>query len=411
MTLPRLRPLEAYPFEENGETFYYLRDPQDFAPDPVVVNGLQYFILSLLNGKNSLQDVCRKFEEAFSGVVLSEADLRGLVEQFDGYLLLETPRYQAHLQQLFTDFRESPLRKAWHAGVCYPEDPLLLRQKITEFYLDPAGAGLEARPRSAGGYPLRAILVPHIDLRVGAPCYTHAYRDLAASTDADLFIVLGIAHSGGSGFMIASEKDFETPLGRVETDRAFLAAWEKNLGHSLCEEEFVHRSEHSIEFQLPFLQERLERPFKILPVLCGSMYSYVHHASPDIPDLLAYTESLRRTIRESGRKVFFILSVDLAHMGPKFGDGFAVDENRAEVIKKQDLDMFEVLSRLDRRNFFELVRKDLLKRNVDACGAAYTLLSLMEEGAGELVAYDQNLQRDSNSIVTYGSMLFFGPAW
>jgi hypothetical protein len=73
--------------------------------------------------------------------------------------------------------------------------------------------------------------------------------------------------------------------------------------------------------------------------------------------------------------------------------------------------MFDALSRLDAKAFVDMMAEDLIPRKVDACGAAYTLLSLLEEGEGKVVGYDQNLQPESNSLVSYGSMVFYGPGW
>lgn len=407
---PRLRFVEAYPFEEDGQTFYYLRDPQEHALSPIVVNDPEFFILTLFDGRHSLDDIRSRFAERFDGVELPESSLRHLVEQLDTHFYLDNATFRKRLTTIHAEFHASPVRRPWHAGTCFADEKAALLEQMDEFYTGEGGAGLVGRPRSHAGQALRGILVPHIDLRVGAATYTHGYRDLAVSTDADLFVILGIAHQGGRDFFIATGKDFETPLGTVRTDVEVLERWRELAGTDVTREEIAHRTEHSIEFQLPFLQHRLDgRPFTILPVLCGSMYPWADRSGPDIPELQEQVAALGRAIRESGRKPFFILSVDLAHMGPKFGDPDPITAEAAHQIEVADRGMFDILARLDREAFFDRIRTDLLERNVDACSAAYVFLELMRSGSGELVAYDQNIQHDTGSIVTYGSMLFYGP--
>lgn len=406
---PKLRHLEAYPFEQEGEQFYYLRDPGEVAENSLIFSSPEFFILTLLDGRHSVADIKQRFSSEFNGYALSDDQLQVFLDHLEENFYLESANYQNRVKNIVEEFRGAGVRPAWHAGICYEKDPEALRRQIEGFYTHPDGAGLAAQRRTRNGMNLRAIMVPHIDLRVGAPSYTHAYRDLAVSSDADLFIILGIAHNGGSDFFIATEKDFQTPLGRVQTDIGFLREWSKNAGRDFTREEIYHRSEHSIEFQLPFLQHRIDRPFKILPVLCGSLFPYIQNPTAEIPEIASQVKALRKTIRESNRKVTFILSVDLAHMGPKFGDNFRITPERAAEIRAADYKMFEVLENLDREAFYQLSKKDLMARNVDACPATLALLNLMPEGAAELVAYDQNLQEDSGSVVTYGSMLIYGP--
>jgi AmmeMemoRadiSam system protein B len=118
-------------------------------------------------------------------------------------------------------------------------------------------------------------------------------------------------------------------------------------------------------------------------------------------------KGLKKSLREYKKRVVFVLSVDLAHMGPKFGDAEGITETKAQAIKEADYKMFDVVNRLDSGQYYELMKKDLLPRRVDACAAIYTLLSIMEKGEGKTVGYGQNFQPDTQSLVSYGSMVFY----
>lgn len=410
---PRLRYVEAFPVEQNGQTYFYVRDPLEIAPSPLVMSAVDFFIISLFDGAHSRSDIKLEFARQFGGILLTDQQLQKIIRILDENYYLDTANFREQTNRIIAEFRRSPIRKAWHAGVAYEADPRRLREQLEAFYRHPEGAGITSGKNNTApkGMQLRAIMAPHIDLRVGGPCYTHAYRCLENAPPAELYIILGVAHYGGNDFFVATAKDFETPLGRVETDREFLEAWSRNAGKDLTAEEFAHRSEHSIEFQLPFLQQVLKHSFKILPVLCGSVQPLLQTGdfSKEAAEITRSIEALKRTLREQNKRAIFILSVDLAHLGPKFGDALPVTESDAQRIREADYKMLEILARLDAKSFYRLIAEELLSRRVDACAPAATLLAVMEKGEGKVVAYGQNFQPDTRSMVSYGSMAFYEP--
>lgn len=415
LTHPRLRYVDAFPVEQDGQSFFYLHDPIEVAESALVLSPLEFYIITMFDGEHSRSDIKLKVARRFRGILLTDEQLDQIITILNKHHYLDSAEFRDRFNRLQEEFHRSGVRRAWHAGKSYPEAPDALQQQLDSFYSHPQGAGLPAQESGAAngqetGARLQAILAPHIDLRVGGGCYTHAYRPLWRNRDIDLFIILGVAHYGGDRFFTACAKDFETPLGMVETDRSLLKDWQERAGADLTENDWVHRTEHSIEFQLLFLQHALRRPFKILPVLCG----FVEHEAPGngavkIPPAAAgWIKALRETVENSGKRALYVLSVDLAHMGPKFGDARAIDATAAERIETADRRMFEVISRMDRPAFLKLMHDDLLARRVDACTAVYTLMSLLPGAEGKLLAYQQNFQEDSGSVVSYGSMLFYG---
>ena len=133
----------------------------------------------------------------------------------------------------------------------------------------------------------KAIVAPHIDFHRGGPAYAWAYKSLAESDGADLYIILGTSHCGGENPFILTLKDFETPLGLVETDKEFVKALHQSCQENLFADEYLHRGEHSVEFQavlLKFIKQRRaelrgepERPFKIVPILVSSFHPMVQN--------------------------------------------------------------------------------------------------------------------------------------
>ena len=414
---PEIRYIDAFPFEQDGEKYIYIRDPLEIASAPLVMTPLEFYVITHFDGVHTVAGIQEKFARQFGALLITEERIREIARTLDAHYYLATENYHAHAEQVMEAFHRSPVRKAWHAGSAYEADPEKLRGQIEGFYRSPHSAGMLQELKEVNGTlpdsarkRLLGILTPHIDLRVGAAAYTPAYRQLFEHTEADLFIILGVAHYGGGSFFIATEKDFETPLGIVETDRDFLHTWEDFAGGKLTREDWAHRIEHSIEFQLPFLQHGCSHPFKILPVLCGSVEPHLGEGRrlEDAAGINHQIAALRRALERQGKKAVFVLSVDLAHMGPKFGDDFAITSGKAQEIRQADGRMFDIISRFDIDAFQQIMESDLLPRKVDACSAVYTFLSLMKTGRGEVVSYDQNFQPETQSLVSYGSMVFWG---
>ena len=70
---------------------------------------------------------------------------------------------------------------------------------------------------------------PHIDFQRGGAAFAWAYDRVVAESDAELFVILGTAHTPLHGLFSVSSKDFATPLGTARTDREFVAALAKRL--------------------------------------------------------------------------------------------------------------------------------------------------------------------------------------
>src|SRR4030042_836439 len=100
---------------------------------------------------------------------------------------------------------------------------------------------------------------------------------------------LGTGHSLGASFFSMTAKDFETPLGRVRTDKSEVRRLISASGPLAAPDDFSHRSEHSLEFQLIFLQRLFGSDFTLLPILCGSFQDELprRRRAADIPGVEA----------------------------------------------------------------------------------------------------------------------------
>jgi AmmeMemoRadiSam system protein B len=151
------------------------------------------------------------------------------------------------------------IREPAVAGLFYPDDPLLLQQQM-EGYLDDA---------ESGGETPKALIVPHAGYVYSGPVAASAYRQLGQARDRiKRVILLGPAHRVGfQGLAASSAQYFDTPLGMIPIDQDALDAILMLPQVHVLDE--AHREEHSLEVQLPFLQQVLGNSFKLLPLVVG----------------------------------------------------------------------------------------------------------------------------------------------
>ncbi|MBI2191416.1 MAG: AmmeMemoRadiSam system protein B [Planctomycetes bacterium] len=407
MSQPKLRPIEAFPVDDRGQRRIVIRDPRHLTDRILAVSPEAFLIVAMLDGENSVRDIQAEILKRFQVMIPSEA-IEGLVQTLDEHLFLENERFEAHCRQLVQEFRDAPVRRPCCAGGAYSEDPQELRKEIQAYFKTEEGPGLSDGP--SAGKPLKALIAPHIDYQRGGPCYAHVYKKVSEAPPIDVFLILGTGHAGPRGHYVFTRKNFETPLGIVETDQDFINRLEARLGADLCEEEFIHKGEHSIELQLVFLQLTYEpRPCpKIVPILCGGFHEAMSEGKvpSEIPEVRRFLQALRETIAESPLRVCVLASADLSHVGPRFGDEDQVTENFLEWVQREDLEMIEVVRSLQADEFFRQVQKDNDRRRVCGLASIYTLLSVTDAREVELLKYAQAPDPSGLQAVTFCGVAF-----
>lgn len=416
---PRLRRLESFPVNQtSGEVVFALRDPEGFGSS-VVLPHAAALLASLMDGSRDLAELARAFEERTKQPVDVE-EIEGLVHDLDDRLLLDTPRFRARWKQELEFFLNSKTRTAVHAGKAYPADPQALRAELTALFTAGKGPGAPGEPPADGQVSagLVGILSPHIDLHRGGPTFAWSYKRLVEESDAELFVIFGTAHSAMSNLFSVTRKDFETPLGVVETDRQLAARLSANLAatpggaeSNLAADELAHRYEHSIEFQIVFLQYLLgeRRPFKILPVLVGSFHEFMREGRRplDSPQVRAFVAAMRKTVEASGKRVCYISSGDLAHIGQRFGDRSLLNSARLERLAADDRELLEATCRPDANAMFEHVAREHDANRVCGVSPTYTMLEIAQPKRGEMLKYDQAVELDGTACVSFASAAFY----
>ncbi|MBI1748243.1 MAG: AmmeMemoRadiSam system protein B [Acidobacteria bacterium] len=409
-TYTKVRLIDAFPVEVSGERYVYLRDPIALGDKMLAVPLPVFFVITLLDGLHSTGDIQAKFAKQF-GDIIFDHEIEGITRQLDENHLLENERFDEFRRQLEIEFRQAGTRTAWHAGKVYPAEPLSLRETLSQYFIHKDGPGPigPIHPDNE----VRGAILPHIDFPRGGWCYAWAYKELAERCAADLFLIFGTAHGPMRSPFALTRKNYETPLGPLETDQPFLEALLQSYRGSLdlFKDEFEHRSEHSIEFQSVFLQFLFgeKRKIRAVPILCGSLHGHVYNGVPPSRDreYCAFRDALKTAINgaaRAGQKVFCLASADLAHMGPRFGDPFPADSPVLQEIHKEDHELLQTIERVDAAGFHQHIEKDKDRRRICGYPPIYAMLSVLEAERGRVLKYGQRC--DDGSVVTFASMVF-----
>jgi AmmeMemoRadiSam system protein B len=363
-----------------------------------VVPGELLPIVGRCDGSRTLTEIAREASRQL-GSEVPLTFVRDLVQELDERLLLIGPRFDAAVQQAAATFLTGGSRPARHAGSagCPAERPAL--QHALDGLLGPVHTAAAA---------VRGLVAPHIDLARGAIGYRAAYRRLLAAPAADLYVVFGTGHAGPPAPVTGLPLDWSTPLGLAPTDRRFVATVHAVTGAADPASMLMHRDEHSLEFQVLFLQHlharRGEPPPRIAGFLCGALPCAAGDPlqEPWCQSLLAAFRAAERAV--DGR-VCYLAGADLAHIGPFFGDAAAVDGPRLDRLDTADRGHLAWLERGEPGAFHASI--DSIGNADRICSApAMTLCSALAGGNGELLHYGQARADDGSQAVSFAAMVF-----
>jgi len=177
-------------------------------------------------------------------------------------------------------------------------------------------------------------------------------------------------------------------------------------------DQYLHRREHSLELQLPFLST-VKPQAKVVPILVGSFHQmieegrYPHENEAYESFAGSLTEALRdRTSR--GERIAFIAGVDMAHVGRSFGDPGALSPERMRSIRSRDEEYLRSIELGDHRALFDHIAEDLDARRICGFPTMYLVLDVLRRSgiptSCDVVAYDQAVDYESDCAVTFAGL-------
>ena len=250
------------------------------------------------------------------------------------------------------------------AGSFYPSNPERLKRDIEQYIS-------QAERKSLHG-ELIALISPHAGYVYSGPVAAYSFVQLIDS-NVEVALVLAPSHRARfEGASVIPEGVYETPLGEVPIDAI--------IGKKLIEKPHfgfikeVHLSEHSLEVQVPFLQEVLKE-FTIVPIIVGV-------TSVDMCSIIA--DEIFSVLQGEERKCTIVISTDLSHY-------FSYEKAR-----QKDTFFIENLKKFDEK----VLSTALCNDDAQACGEGPVLTGMSL--ARKLGAQDIEILSYANSGDTAG---------
>lgn len=400
-TLPRLRAdLDFMPSPLPDRPGLLIRDPYHYSDatliiPPPLVECLRYF-----DGERSELDLRAHLVRLTGDVRVGELE-QHLVRTLSEAGFLDDEVYHRLREQRRRQFAEAPLRPPAHAGSAYPDEPEPLRATLDRYL----GDGL-AEPAPA---QLLGIAAPHVSPEGGWQSYRAAYRALRPEHRDRVFVVLGTSHYGAPERFGLTRKPYVTPFGPARTEVGLVDRLAGRAPEAVEMEDYCHSTEHSVEFQVIFLQHLFGPDIRILPILVGSFARSLYEGGrpEDNDGVRRFLGELGEMAAALGDRLLWVLGIDMAHMGRRYGDPFAAKADRGPMaqVAERDRARIERVAQGDAEGFWELVREN--HDDLKWCGSAplYTFLRAVPRARSQLRRYEQwNI--DPESVVSFAALAF-----
>lgn len=403
-TYPRLRwPVELSFEKHNGQKILLLSCPLGISPEPLPLIASIAPILARFDGNQSVDDIVSSYSQ--HGV--SHEMLKAIIELLDEKLFLDTPHFYQAKELACAEFEAAPLRAAALAGLGYPADPKALAYELDRY--------MELATLEITEKKISALITPHIDYRRGGSCYGKTYAQLK-NQKHDLYVIFGTAHQYEAGLFHLIDKDFATPFGPALVDHHFVSKIVQKFGNKRAfKGQFLHKKEHSIELQLPFLMH-LQPESKICPILVGSFHEMIaKEQSTEAQNIFrdftaAFSESLKECI-QNGKSICLVAAVDFAHVGRTFGDTESLTNESMNRVKDRDALLLATLEGLDQEKLLSHIAEDQDARRVCGFPSLYTLVTLLNELKLNLIFkvfdYQQSVDFERDCAVTFAGAAYY----
>ncbi len=263
------------------------------------------------------------------------------------------------------------------SGSFYTSSVMALRTEVRG-YLAAAKEQVEARERLA-------VVCPHAGYLYSGKCAAFSFASSSNWGNRGISaIIIGPNHTGLGTPISVSFDSWKTPIGEIKADAELAEAIVK-AGKIARRDELGHLREHSVEVQLPFLQESC--PSAQFVGICMGLQ--------DLPAARDLGKAIFDAVAKLKRNAIVIASSDFTHYEP------------AESAKKKDMPAIERLLALDEAGFDRMVReKDLSICGHGPIAAAIYYSRLSGAKNCELLKYTNSGEAtgDYSNVVAYASL-------
>ena len=277
------------------------------------------------------------------------------------------------------DIRPSPIAGQW-----YPGEVGRLRASIDQYLEHPDLPDIDGE--------IIALVAPHAGHIYSGPVAGHAFAAVRGLNPQLVAVISPMHQPHHQALLTSGHEAYGTPLGSIPIDKQAVSALDKlltaELGFGLSP--VRNDREHSLEIELPFLQQVLGGQFSLLPVMVRDQTQRVTKA---LGKALARTMAVRDSL--------LVASTDLSHFYSQ------------EKAKQLDREMLNLIEAFDPQGLLQA--EDLGKGFACGRGAVAAVLWAAEDLGADKVkilnyASSGDITGDYSQVVGYGAAVIFRSA-
>jgi AmmeMemoRadiSam system protein B/AmmeMemoRadiSam system protein A len=269
------------------------------------------------------------------------------------------------------------VRRPAVAGSFYPADAKTLSRQVRDY--------LSRATKEEVGGDIIGLVSPHAGYMYSGLVAAHAFR-IVEGMKFDAVVVVAPSHRVPlRGASVYDRGGYETPLGVLPIEKELCQKLQNESGLVQSAPQ-AHTHEHSLEVQLPFLQEVLGK-FSIVPVIMGSQ---------DFRTCEGVGQAIGRAVK--GKRVLLVASTDLSHYHP-YDTAVRLDHLILDAIRTFDA---------------QRLSRDLESGKGEACGGGAVIAVMVaakDLGANraKVLKYmnSGDVTGDRSGVVGYAAAVFF----
>ncbi|MEO0151213.1 MAG: AmmeMemoRadiSam system protein B [candidate division WOR-3 bacterium] len=365
----RIRYFEVEEFDDG----FIVRDPFGLFED-LFFTPQALYLIGLFDGNRTLDEIKSEFLKA-TGIVLSDSEIIEFIKQMDNYYLFYNERFINRIEE-----EREKILKLEYKKLSFFEDITQIKNFIKQNSIEDFQEDIIA------------LIVPHIDIKVAMDTYLKTYSKIK-NTKRNIFFIFGVAHSIHlTPFSIFPKNYFTDRVVKVHNE--IINNIRNLFFYDIHFDVLAYKNEHSVEFPILFLDSIFE-DFYVIP----SIVAYAKNRD----ELKIIAERIYEAIKEYKDKIIFISSIDLSHVGKKFGDKVYYEPNEV------DLKYIDMLLNLKNDEAFEFLEKYQNQTRIDGQFTNYVfleILKLLGVKEGILIDYKNYYEALTESGVSYCSIYY-----
>jgi len=124
-------------------------------------------------------------------------------------------------------------------------------------------------------------------------------------------------------------------------------------------------------------------------------------------DVTRMIEALRAVEAQTKEPICYLISGDLAHIGPHFGDRDRLSRATLTHSEKQDRAVLRRVEGAAADEFYQAVAEESDARRICGLSPTWTVLAAAQPSRGRALNYAQYVQPDHNLSVSFASVAFY----